>query len=812
MTPQANRTSIAEPLTILDQLEYNVLVTDRDGRIEYVNAAFERSFGYTRDEVVGCTPTILKSGVHGPEVYAELWQTLLAGKPYRAILTNRKKTGELIEEAIWISIIRDARGEISHFVSLGRMTGESRRTYDLFTLLADSTAAGVYILQDEKFAFVNAEFQRYTGYSAKELIDKDRLHLVLADDRELVSAKARAMLAGEEVGPYEYRLLDKQGNLRWVLEKVRGVDFLGLRTERGSYVAGTMVDITDRKRAEEQLQEALSVYAATIESTTDGILVLDTAGTVRQVNTRFMDMWGLSGAKVFSGADVQVAIGLMLPQIRDTEGYTAYVRATLAQADADSTDVVELKDGRVFEVYSKPQLIEGETAGRVWSFRDVTERRQFEAALMHMANYDALTGLLNRRRFQEEMEESLAALREKDGSGSLILLDVDRFKRVNDSLGHQAGDEVLAELGEILRSDFRGQLVARFGGEEFAVFLPNADTASAQEAAKRLARALARRRIVAGGAQLRITMSMGIAAYPIHGESVSELFSHADVALYDAKYAGRNRISLYSAEAGPEVRRFREAWRHRVQDAVENDGLTLLAQPLIFAATGQLRGYELLARLRNADGSLLAAKEFIPVAEQLGLIHQIDEWVVGEAIALLGRVQAQGCDFRLGVNLGGWAFADSRMLELLQAKLRETGVDPSAFVIEMPETSALSDMAKARRFIATLRSMGCRVALDDFGVGYASFDYLKRLPIDIIKIDGSFIRDLTRSSVSREIVSAIVTMAKGLGVDTVAESVHNEATFRLVRELGINIAQGYWVGRPRKATALTANFAFRKAA
>ena len=812
MTARAKPISVDNLVTILDQLEYNVLITDRDGTIEYVNTAFERTSGYRSDEVLGRTPRVLNSGVHGREVYDELWQTLLSGKSFRFIFTNRKKGGELYEEAVWISVIRDSGGEISHFVSLGRVTGESRRTYDLFTLLADSSPAGVYIVQDERFIFANAEFQRYSGYRAKEIVGKEWLHLVSPEDREAVRQSARAMLAGETSTPYEYRLVDKAGDERWVLEKVVSVDFVGLRTEQAGYVAGTIVDITDRKRAEDQLKEALSVYGATVESTTDGIIVVDLSGTVRQLNNRFLEMWGLPRVRVFSGASVQAAVGLMLPQIEEPDVYAARVQQTLARPEGETTDVVELKDGRVFEVYSKPQVIEGVATGRVWSFRDVTERRRFEAALMRLANYDSLTGLLNRRRFQEEMEQAVADLGESVGSGALIVMDVDRFKDVNDHFGHQAGDEVLAQLGGVLRSVFADHMVARFGGEEFAVFLRDADAREAQAAAQKLAKTLRRRRLSAGGTSLRITVSMGIAAFPAHGETVSELFSHADLALYDAKFGGRNRTSLYSVQTNILARQFRESWRHRFQEAVENRRLLLLAQPIVHAAEGSLAGYELLVRIRNPDGTLLAAKDFVPIAEQLGLIPKIDEWVIVEAAKLLREVQDRGGTFRLGMNLGGWAFSDDKMLDFLRTALRESGADPTGLVIEMTETAALSDVTKARRFVENLRALGCHFALDDFGVGYASFDYLKRLPVEILKIDGSFIRDLTRSAVSREIVAAIVSAAKGLGISTVAESVHNADTFRVVRQMGVDRVQGYWVGRPRKATNLVAGLVLKKAA
>ena len=652
----------------------------------------------------------------------------------------------------------------------------------------------MYILRGDKLFLGNEEFKRYLGYRDEtEMHAISALEFVHPDDRALVaSGRSRPR---EEMQPYEYRFIDRRGNEKWVLEKTSPVDFLSLGGE-ASYIACTIVDITDRKLAEEQLKEALSLYAATIESTGDGIVVVDMDHHIRQMNRQYRSMWSLPDKIAQPGMPTEPVVKQILKQVVDGDVFGDWVNSVRFSEKEDATRAVELKDGRVFEAHARPQLMDGVVVGRIWSYRDVTERRSFESTLMRMANYDALTGLLNRRRFQEEAEQSLEELRERGGRAALILLDADRFKDVNDSLGHQAGDEILVQLASILRSTFPRRLVGRYGGEEFGVFLPNTSVRAAKDAGARFIAALNKRTLSASGSHLRITVSGGLAMFPEHGESLRDLFSRADMALYDAKFAGRDRISVYSGQAREQAEQLRQNWRDKFHDALRNRRLMLYGQP-VMTTTGGLRGYEMLIRLRDANGTLLPAKHFIPAAEQMGLLRRIDEWVVVETLQLLKEIQDRGYEFRLGMNLGGWAFSDHRMLDFLEGAFADSGVDPSGLLVEMTEMSAVSDISRAVKFITALQSMGCSFALDDFGVGYSSFDYLKRLPVDVLKIDGSFIRDLTHSHTSREIVAAMISVAKGLKIVTVAESVQDEETFNLVRDMGVDNVQGYWVGRPR---------------
>ncbi len=792
-----------ELAAVLDQLAENCFVAEPDGRIVYVNDAFVQTSGYGRDELIGNQASLLRSGVHPDKLYNEFRETVAAGKPFRFIFTQRRKDGSLYEEGVCMSPLRDASGRLRHVISLGRVIQSVRQTYDVFTLLADSSPCAVYVLDGGRFLFVNRHFLEYTGYTTQEILGRDWLDLVAPEDRERAEAERLAMVEGRRETPLEYRLLDRSGNSRWVLETVRPVDFHGLESLSGSFISGNLIDISDRKQAEQRLKEALSLYAATVESTADGIIILNLGGQIAGFNTRFLEMWHFS-APGFSRMQLSEVVDAMAALAGQPEEAQRILHAAREQKDADAIFTLELADGRSIELYSKRQTIEGAVSGRVWSCRDITERRRFESMLLRMATYDSLTGLLNRRGFQEALEQHLqlvgGGLR-----GAVLLLDIDRFKDVNDTLGHQAGDEVLFQLAALMREVMDGHVVARFGGDEFVVILTGVGPRAVRAYCERLIQALARRTFVADGAGLSISVSIGAALFPAHGDTLRDLLSRADLAVYEAKGAGGGRLTTYSPRFQMTGRmQARREWHNRLRDAIEHDRLALYCQPVVRLSDGAPEHYELLVRFRSAQGAVLPAKQFIPTAEQVGLIQRIDRWVVAQAVDLLGRLDEQGSTTSLALNLSGWAFADRAMLDYLRQTLRDAGVRPERLIVELTENSAISDLAKAARFVEALRALGCRFALDDFGGGYSSLRYLSRLAVDYLKIDAGFVRELRRSDTDREIVRAVARLARDLGIRTVAEGVHDQAALQDVRAIGTDCAQGYHLGRPRPVASLLA--------
>ncbi len=414
--------------------------------------------------------------------------------------------------------------------------------------------------------------------------------------------------------------------------------------------------------------------------------------------------------------------------------------------------------------------------------------------LAFMANHDSLTRLLNRRRFEAELESRL----EGDERGAVLWLDLDHFKEINDSLGHAAGDELLRELASVFLRNTRGtNLVARLGGDEFGILLPDADAAQGVTAARRLLRWLGDHAFFVGEHEVRISASIGVVTYPEHGSTCDDLLVRADLAMYHSKRQGRNHVSLYSAD---------DSWRSEMSDriaaserivkSIRAGRMRFFGQPITNIQTGKLLGYELLLRVSDRDGTTLPTMEVVQTAERLGLIRDIDRWAIRNAVRLLAMEQKAGRDTILHVNLSGSAFSDQGVLDVLRTQLQRSGVAPERLVVEITETSAITDMAFARGFIDELRRMGCRFALDDFGAGASSLYYLKHLPVDILKIDGSLIKNLGADTPDIHLVDAIVDMCRALNIVTVAEFVENEMLYALTSEHGIECAQGYAIGLP----------------
>lgn len=415
--------------------------------------------------------------------------------------------------------------------------------------------------------------------------------------------------------------------------------------------------------------------------------------------------------------------------------------------------------------------------------------------LEQLANYDSLTGLFNRRRFREELDRVVAAALKRGTSGALFFLDLDGFKYINDSLGHQAGDELLKGVAQLLKANVRGRdTVCRLGGDEFAVILPEATREEAVAVANRILEAARRHKIVYNGHQMKVTPSIGIVLFPEHGVHSEELISHADVAMYQVKESGRNGIHVFTPE-NAEIGVTKLAWEKRIRDALENDGFVLYAQPIVQVSTRQVAMYELLLRMAGEGGEMIAPRAFLSVAERFGLIQEIDRWVVRKAIQLVAKYR-RSRQFALAVNISGKSLADPELLPLIRRELRITGIDPRQIVLEITETAAIHDVARAAQFINTLRHEGFRFAVDDFGTGYSTFAYLKQLNVDFLKIDGNFIRDLSRDERDRLFVSSLVRIAKGFGMETVVEFVDNAETFAMLKKLGVDYAQGYYLGRP----------------
>lgn len=444
---------------------------------------------------------------------------------------------------------------------------------------------------------------------------------------------------------------------------------------------------------------------------------------------------------------------------------------------------------------------------------DTSQQHRHELQLAHLASHDPLTGLANRSSFDQALDDHLEQCRRYGPRGALLMLDLDNFKQVNDTLGHGAGDQVIVSLAEMLTERLRTtDTIARLGGDEFAILLPEADRHAAEIVAQGLVEAVHERVHALGGTRRRVTTSVGVVLVEQSDITAEELLSAADLTMYDAKEAGRNGfVVLDSMRLGTTRTGESLTWAGRIRDALERDRFRLHAQPIMDLRTGRVTGAEVLVRMIGDDGTLVPPALFLPVAERTGLIAELDRWVVERAVGVLAATQRLDPAFRVEVNLSGHSVGEPAVEAVLARRIAATGVDPSGLVLEITETAAVSNMEQARSFAERLSAMGCRFALDDFGAGFGSFYYLKHLIFDYVKIDGEFVANCPDNPTDRLILASIVDIARGLGKETIAEFVADESILEVMLARGVDHAQGYHVGRPLPVPDLLALIAARPA-
>ncbi len=432
---------------------------------------------------------------------------------------------------------------------------------------------------------------------------------------------------------------------------------------------------------------------------------------------------------------------------------------------------------------------------------DVTARHQAEERLCWVADHDTLTSLFNRRRFQIEFDSIINQAIRYERHGALMFIDLDHFKLVNDTSGHQAGDALLKAVAESMRGATReSDLLARLGGDEFALVIPEASHKEAMKVAQKIMDNLNKIDLPYNGASYKPSGSIGVTLFPDHGTNTHELMGNADIAMYQAKQLGRGICHMYSIdEHAREQITERIQWKYKIDHALIHDLFILHYQPILNVGMNIVSHYEVLVRMLDDEGSIIPPGIFIPEAEQTGQIQIIDRWVVSNAIKKLAELSAIGEPVVFSINLSGCVIDDPDILPFIKKQLSLYSVDPSQIVFEITETSAVADISSAIRLMHEIRDLGCQFALDDFGVGFSSFYYLKQLPVDYVKIDGAFIRNLTNDYADQLFVRALQQVAHGLGKKTIAEFVESEEILRLLQSYGIDYAQGYHIGKPDEA-------------
>ncbi len=781
---------------------------DAELRFTYLSARVTDVLGIKPEEMLGhhrgqiCSP----DEINHPEKWARHHADLEARRPFRGF-EYRVMQGERGERYARISgkpvfdesgAFRGYRGVGTDITAEVESTAALARSEEEFRNLIEGSIQGIRIMSpDWKPLFVNRAYVRIMGHdSPEEILALPSFEQHIAPyELPRMGEIRRARLEGRPVPDvYEHDAVRKDGSIITLQSSVRRIEWKGKVA-----IQGTVIDVTDRKRAELALRESERRFRALYDNNPSMYLTLTQEGRIASINRFGADQIGYSIEELV-GRELTVlfpddAVSRLLEQFsRDVGGEAGVHHFEERMLRRDESDLwVRMSARRVGDEEGKSQFL--------IVCEDVTEAHQLAEQLSYHATHDALTGLVNRREFEQRVARAIAATRGAAVTHALCYIDLDQFKVVNDTCGHDAGDELLRQLTQLLRARIRQRdTLARLGGDEFGLLLEHCALEDAQRVADGVRRAINEFRFAWKEKSFHIGASIGLA--PIDGtvEGFASVMSAADAACYVAKEEGRNRVHVHCQEDEVLSRRRSEMqWVARIEDALENQRFELWAQdiaPLREVRAPRLH-VELLIRMRDQSGDLVAPGAFLPAAERYHLSSRVDHWVVRHA---LQRLSARP-EFvaRLGlcaINLSGHSFGSEEFLNQLLAMLGESKVPPEKICFEVTETVAIANLNRAQRFMKTLAALGCRFSLDDFGSGLCSFGYLRQLPIDHLKIDGQFVRGMVDDPVDRAMVKSITEIGRTLGKKIIAEFVDRADTLDALRSLGVDFAQGYLFARP----------------
>ena len=674
-----------------------------------------------------------------------------------------------------------------------------RESEERYRLLVERMREGLAQADIEgRLQFVNDRFCEMVGYSREELVGLpgERL-LAYPEDVAVMREKTRLRLR-HVADQYEVRIRRKDGMVIW-LEIGGAPQVDGDGNVVGSI--GVHNDVTERRLAEEALRESEARYRLMAENSTDMISRTSSHGILLYASDACRRLLGYEPSEIVGREFYDF---IFEPDRDEVRHLAALIHETGPTTFAYR---VEKKDGSLVWFETTSRSVRDAVTGRIREIvgvsRDVTERKTVEEHIEYQAYHDALTGLPNRRLFRDRLTVALAHARRLKHPLAVMFLDLDRFKVVNDTLGHSIGDEFLKAVAIRLQAALREEdSVARMGGDEFTVLL--ADLKTSNDAAKIAQKVLdtVAQPLRIDGTELFLTTSIGIALFPSDGDSAEALLANADHAMYRAKDAGRNSYQMFTPAMNSRALE-RLSLENDLRYALERGELELYYQPQINIASGRITGVEALLRWNRPGFGLVGPKEFIPVAEETRLIVPIGEWVLREACRQAKAWQTRGASsFRMAVNLSPRQFQHSDLPQLIGSALEQSGLAPGDLELEITESLAMQNTNRTIATLHTLREMGVQIAIDDFGTGHSSLNYLRSFPIDSVKIDQEFVQEIEASAADRAIVSAVIGMARGLRLRVTAEGVETEHQLEFLREQGCEDVQGFLFGEPVPASAV----------
>ncbi|MBL7004888.1 MAG: EAL domain-containing protein [Gammaproteobacteria bacterium] len=630
----------------------------------------------------------------------------------------------------------------------------------------------------------NFAAEKLFGFSATEASGKAVLDWFVPESKKLVRSNIEAGF--EE--PFEVVALRKDGSEFAAEIHTKMSDY-----QESRVLVIALHDITERKRADDELRK----LSFAVKSSSSAILIADLKGNIEFINPKYTQITGYKKAEA-TGLNLRILNAEEMP-----EKVYEDLWATISSGSEWKGKLKSQKKNG--QLYWSQNSISGvkNTAGEITHYivvqDDVTHEYEMSEQLNFQASHDPLTGLINRREFERRAQRLLASYQKDMGEHAMCFLDLDQFKIINDTCGHIAGDELLSQISEVLLNTVRNRdTLARLGGDEFGILMEHCTLEQAQRVANEILKNIRNYQLVWEGQSYRVGISIGLVAITGTTFNLSELLKQADAACYMAKEHGRNRIHIYHPADNELVQRQGEVlWVNRINRALEDNSFCLYAQPIVSLSSEKDKHYELLVRLQDEDGSIIPPGAFLPAAERYNLMYEIDEWVIKNAFSLLASNPNFVEDIHfISINLSGASLTNKKFLDTVITQLKTSNIDASKICFEITETVAISNLKMATHFISVLKEIGCNFALDDFGSGLSSFGYLKNLPVDYLKIDGMFVRDIVNDEISRAMVKSINEIGQLMKMGTIAEYVENNEIKHLLEDMGVNYVQGYGIGKP----------------
>jgi diguanylate cyclase (GGDEF)-like protein/PAS domain S-box-containing protein len=788
--------------------------------VSYVNEAFELLTGWRGEDVIGRSLAILQGEETDPEPVAEMSAALRAGEECWVTLRNYRRDGSAFWNEVFLTPVHDADGVARRYIGVlhdvtARVTSavELEEAEARYRTLIETIPAVTYIADwDEmgSFRYVSPQIEEVLGYPAEDWLGgstlwEERLH---PDDAERVLAETRYAFREQKAFDCEYRLIAADGRIVWVWERDTVIrDDVG----KPHLTQGIITDVTATRIAEAALAESEERNRGVVHALEEGLLIYGADGHVLSCNAAATRILGCAEEELLYRAAGEWPVRILTedgaPLAREAMPSQRALQSSLAQRDV-IFKIVRPDDSEVWtSVSSHPLVREGESRpyGAVTAFSDITERRRAQEQIAFLAYHDSLTKLPNRALLDEHLALGLARPRRGDLAVALLYVDLDDFKAVNDSLGHAAGDELLRRIAVRLRGVVRSSdLIARQGGDEFLILLTDLETdprLSAEAVAKQVEQALLEPFSIAD-AEFEIGSSIGISIYPHDANDADTLLRHADAAMYEVKQAGRGGIASYGGDSRHTLARL--SLTSKLRRALQRDDFVVHYQPLVVPATGDLVAFEALVRWQDAERGIVGPNEFIPLAEDAGLIEAIGGWVLNAVCAQLREWRTEGLDAHVHVNVSPRQLRRPDFPATVRDALAAEGLPPSALTLEITESAAMLDAERANPIVRALHELGVRLAIDDFGSGHSSLARLRDVPVEVLKIDQSFLRGIPDDPQAAAMTRAIIELGAALGMLTVAEGVTSEAQRLFLVEHGCPLAQGFHFARPLVAEDATA--------